>query len=146
MGAYASTQLGRPIITTPRPGSGSAFSGLEPDMTTTVLGRNEIGVVAETEDGFRFYLTPCCGASAKGMEDYIGCRACYREVDSALGGIPAEAGSPGYQVVMSFGGYDIREDGPLIEVYGDGVPLEQWRRHGPGASVPARVRTRIRMR
>lgn len=26
-----------------------------------------------------FGLTWCCGASFKGMDDYVGCRACYRE-------------------------------------------------------------------
>lgn len=30
-------------------------------------------------------LTPCCGASAKGIEDYVGCRACYAEVEPIYG-------------------------------------------------------------
>lgn len=30
-------------------------------------------------------LTRCCGATAKGCDGYIGCRFCYREVDSMLG-------------------------------------------------------------
>lgn len=36
-------------------------------------------------DGLVYPLTPCCGATAKGMDEYIGCRACYEEVDSMLG-------------------------------------------------------------
>lgn len=35
-----------------------------------------------------YYPTECCGASAKGMEGGVGCRACYAEVDTRLGGIP----------------------------------------------------------
>lgn len=94
---------------------------------TIVLGVNEIGTVAEAE-GFRFYLTPCCGASAKGMESYIGCRNCYAEVDPALGGIPPRAGSPGHQVALTVQGHDLREDGPLTVVYGDGLPYDEWQR------------------
>lgn len=30
-------------------------------------------------------VTPCCGASATGTADYIGCRACYEPVDDAIG-------------------------------------------------------------
>jgi hypothetical protein len=71
-----------------------------------VLGRNRVGIVAE-HDGFRYYLTECCGASTKGCDGYIGCRACYGEVDWALGGLP-------------------NEDGPLLEVFGDGIPYDTW--------------------
>ena len=58
------------------------------------IDEDGVGLVAEyTGDGAaapgqRFYLTPCCGASAKGMEDYVGCRNCYEPIDPALGGIP----------------------------------------------------------
>lgn len=37
-------------------------------------------------------ITNCCGATGKGLmndetdEGYVGCRSCYREVSSALGG------------------------------------------------------------
>jgi hypothetical protein len=44
--------------------------------------------VAVNNEGDAFYVTPCCGASSKGMEDYTGCRRCYQEVDPGLGGIP----------------------------------------------------------
>lgn len=40
------------------------------------------------EGGHAWYLTPCCDASAKGMEWGIGCRACHREVDPSYGGVP----------------------------------------------------------
>lgn len=36
-------------------------------------------------------LTYCCGATAKGCDGYTGCRACYREVNSALGGTYTES-------------------------------------------------------
>lgn len=32
-------------------------------------------------------LTPCCQASGKGLEDCIGCRACYREVEVYYGDV-----------------------------------------------------------
>jgi hypothetical protein len=50
----------------------------------TLVGVGELGVVAESH-GMRYYLTPCCGASAKGLDGYIGCRSCYEEVDPRLG-------------------------------------------------------------
>lgn len=31
-------------------------------------------------------LTNCCSMDAKGCDGYIGCRGCYRPVDSSLGG------------------------------------------------------------
>lgn len=44
--------------------------------------------VAVNNDGNAFYATPCCGASAKGCDGYVGCRSCYAVVDSGLGGVP----------------------------------------------------------
>lgn len=38
------------------------------------------------EDGFQYALTDCCGGSFKGCDSYVGCRACYREVEG--GGMP----------------------------------------------------------
>ena len=52
--------------------------------TVRKLGRDDVGLLAES-DGIVYYLTDCCEASAKGLEDYVGCRACYREIDPALG-------------------------------------------------------------
>ena len=54
-----------------------------------VVGADSVGSIAVNNDGDAFYVTPCCGASSKGMEDYTGCRKCYEEVDPELGGIPA---------------------------------------------------------
>jgi hypothetical protein len=57
-----------------------------------VLGRDAAGyIVARTIDGphvLDIRLTECCLASAKGMSNFVGCRACYRPVDSAIGGMP----------------------------------------------------------
>jgi hypothetical protein len=44
------------------------------------------------DDGFAFYLTPCCdaatnGSIATGVPATV-CRACYNEVDPLLGGVP----------------------------------------------------------
>ena len=36
-------------------------------------------------DGVVYYLTACCGASAKGAEKGTVCRACYTLIDSRLG-------------------------------------------------------------
>jgi hypothetical protein len=86
-----------------------------------VLGRDAVGVVAEGY-GMRYYLTDCCGASAKGLEHYVGCRACYREVDPALGGIPDG------RVTFVDGQVEIeRLPFALIEVYGDGLPYDVWK-------------------
>ena len=47
----------------------------------------------EGEPEFLYLLTPCCQASGKGLSDeateegYVGCRACYQEVDPKFGGI-----------------------------------------------------------
>lgn len=62
----------------------------------TIVGDDGIGLIAESTDhpGFRYYLTDCCLASAKGSmvgdEPAVVCRACYHVVDDALGGIPAD--------------------------------------------------------
>ncbi len=52
----------------------------------------EIGpvFVAETEDGFKFFLTDCCAASGKGSDtgpngSGVVCRTCYSEVNSLYG-------------------------------------------------------------
>lgn len=36
-------------------------------------------------DGLLMPLTDCCGATAKGLEDYVGCRKCYEEIDPRYG-------------------------------------------------------------
>jgi hypothetical protein len=57
----------------------------------TIVGRDAVGLVAVSADlpGFGYYLTDCCLASAKGGEHGVICRACYRPVDDALGGVVA---------------------------------------------------------
>jgi hypothetical protein len=76
--------------------------------TVTVLGHDGVGVVAELREsnGFtmRYYLTPCCDASDKGCDGYVGCRACYAEIDPMLSAPPD----------------------PLVTVFGDGVPWEAF--------------------
>jgi hypothetical protein len=95
-------------------------------MTVIVLGRDEVGTVAESE-GMRYYLTECCGASAKGLEGYIGCRSCYAEIDPALGGLPDQEAVTDWSDPQRpvFGGF---RDKPmrLLEVYGDGIPWDEW--------------------
>lgn len=114
--------------------------------TVFVLGRDAIGVVAEDRDpGYsggplRYYLTECCGASAKGMEDYTGCRSCYAEIDPALGGVPdsktvmvkgTRDEKPERAICYDdlFGGWWAFADVPLelVEVYGDGIAYDDWK-------------------
>jgi hypothetical protein len=74
------------------------------DTKVHVLGRDGIGWVAEA-DGFRYYLTECCGASAKGSvaggEPAVVCRCCYSEIDPMLGDVPP---TPGKCSCMTLGG------------------------------------------
>jgi hypothetical protein len=60
------------------------------NYVTRVVGVDERhGIeIAVNSDGEAFYVTPCCGASAKGCDGYTGCRACYVEVDPATGDLP----------------------------------------------------------
>lgn len=82
--------------------------------TVTVLGRDAVAVIAEFAGegvngaySFRYRLTPCCGADATGVSwgTGIACRACYAELPAAYGLLP----------------------GSLVEVFGDGLPVETWR-------------------
>jgi hypothetical protein len=60
-------------------------------LANDIVGITEYGdlVVRSTDStipaGQYEGLTGCCGATAKGCDGYIGCRFCYREVDSMLG-------------------------------------------------------------
>lgn len=113
-----------------------------------VLGRDKVGIVAEDRDPgykdgpFRYYLTECCGASAKGLEDYVGCRSCYTEIDPAIGGTPDRdtvlvkqpkddkpEGAICWDDVVGPGWW-VSKKVPLnlIEVYGDGLPYDEWKR------------------
>lgn len=73
-----------------------------------VLGRDDIGLIAEG-DGMRYYLTDCCIASAKGMEDGTGCRGCYNLIDASLGGLPPQSG-------------------PVPNPLGDGITVAQYKK------------------
>lgn len=56
--------------------------------TTISLGKfyGEYGPVEwAINDGIVFPLTPCCGASAKGMELGLACRACYGDIPDWFG-------------------------------------------------------------
>lgn len=94
-----------------------------------VLGRDEVGVIAERHNEVgvngpwteRFYLTDCCGATAKGCDGYVGCRACYREIDPALGGTPGIDFVDGKFVDRGVESLD------LVETFGDGIPYDEWK-------------------
>ena len=60
----------------------------------TIIGRDKVGIVASYEGEFRYYLTECCHASAKGGERGIICRACYRDIPIELGGCPPDGDLP----------------------------------------------------
>jgi hypothetical protein len=53
-----------------------------------ILGRDNVGLVAETDTGWLFYLTDCCKAATTGAEAGVVCKACYRVVNPGLGGVP----------------------------------------------------------
>ena len=65
-------------------------------LVKDMVGIDEYGnpIVRETEAPFAGKLigyTNCCGSSAKGCDGYIGCRDCYREVESYLGAPMSES-------------------------------------------------------
>jgi hypothetical protein len=121
------------------------------ESTIFVLGRDAVGVVAEDRDPgykrgpFRYYLTECCGASSKGLEDgmgggYTGCRSCYEQVDPGLGGCPDRdtvfvkgedrpEGDVICRETLFGGGWWVSVDKPLalIDVYGDGLAYDEWK-------------------
>lgn len=49
----------------------------------SVIGIDKVGELVAESDGFAYTLTPCCGASYKGCDGYIGCRSCYGELDGS---------------------------------------------------------------
>lgn len=64
-------------------------------MDVLILGRDEVGLVAE-EEGVRFHLTECCLAVATGSissSTAVRCPTCYREVRAELTHTPS-AGKP----------------------------------------------------
>lgn len=63
-------------------------------METTIVGHDDFSEVIRTDfdNGAVMYsrLTPCCRATAKGLEDGVGCRACYRLIDPKYGEVLSE--------------------------------------------------------
>lgn len=45
-------------------------------------------LLVQGDEHMLWTLTSCCGASFKGCDGYIGCRACYRPVEEFGGGLP----------------------------------------------------------
>jgi len=88
--------------------------------TVIVLGRDKVGVVAESY-GMRYYLTDCCGASATGTADYVGCRACYQPIDDRLGDVP-DSDMRYVDGEWTF----VSKPLALIDVYGDGITYDAW--------------------
>jgi hypothetical protein len=84
-------------------GGGGRFPYPHPDGGgVTVVGEDGVGLIAES-DGFRYYLTPCCLASAKGSVNSstgVACRRCYAEVDAELGGVPGVSGPAVFWVTL----------------------------------------------
>jgi hypothetical protein len=54
-------------------------------VTVTTNGVTVLDGKLAVSDGIVYLLTPCCQASGKGMQSGVGCRACYRPVDSVYG-------------------------------------------------------------
>lgn len=107
-----------------------------------VLGRDAVGIVAESE-GMRYYLTECCAASAKGLENYIGCRKCYAEIDPALGGLPDQESrlKPGGDITKFSDWEYVAVPLRLTQVFGDGIPYDEFvaRRNRPTETMTGRV-------
>ncbi len=59
------------------------FENIQPRVTITMQAR--FGAKFLVSQGMLMPLTPCCGAVAKGLDGYIGCRNCYDEVDPIYG-------------------------------------------------------------
>lgn len=63
-----------------------------------VIEASSLAIVAES-DGMRYYLTECCGASAKGSSNSstgVCCRGCYKGIPAYYGGLPPQSGSVTY--------------------------------------------------
>lgn len=86
MSVLTITPLDRPVALPADPTGQVMLVGFTNDLVPGAL-------VAEC-DGFTYFLTPCCSASATGVAvtdanpHGIACRACYAPVDPRLGGVP----------------------------------------------------------
>jgi hypothetical protein len=54
----------------------------------TDMGRDAQGYLVARNDVMDVRLTECCHATAKGTDDGIACRNCYRLIDPLIGGMP----------------------------------------------------------
>lgn len=56
-------------------------------MTTIETTRTVCGITVAYDASTRmlYPLTDCCGASSKGLDGYVGCRACYKPVEAPCG-------------------------------------------------------------
>lgn len=62
--------------------------GTNPDL---IVGwDNSLDLAVAADEHMEWTLTPCCGASFKGCDGYIGCRSCYEDMDGIMhgGGMP----------------------------------------------------------
>lgn len=59
------------------------------DQIVGIEEGGECDLIVYRIDGMDITLTPCCGASFKGCDGYIGCRACYADLDGLSGGLPS---------------------------------------------------------
>lgn len=91
--------------------------------TRLVLGRDRNGPVVQDADGDTWYITDCCGASAKGGEMSIVCRSCYQDVDPALGDVP----DADFVRHPDTGSWDfVKRPLQLTEVFGDGITVDAY--------------------
>ena len=70
------------------------MKALPVDRYNRTVRRDSTGMRYVVDDGFAFYITPCCDASAKGSMGATVCRNCYREIDPAYGGLPQVPATP----------------------------------------------------
>jgi hypothetical protein len=95
-----------------------------------VLGRDDVGTVA-SDGEMRYYLTECCGASAKGSEDGTVCRSCYSLTVDELQRCVGDAAE---QVIDRW--EFVPKPLVLTEVYGDGLPYGEWKARYLSAGAP----------
>jgi hypothetical protein len=55
-----------------------------------VIGIDSEGFKVADDDGFRYRLTPCCGASTTGTDEGVVCRSCYEPTDWRVDDSPTE--------------------------------------------------------
>ncbi len=66
-----------------------------------ILGADAEGKIVAESEGFRYYLTNCCFASATGSGDGVVCRECHKPVSSEFGGEPDAVVEPVRKMVAA---------------------------------------------